>query len=222
MSKSDASAHPPASGGDEPFWAQDPYALFRTDRLASILPRPGAPLAEQLNAVMRFALYYGLLLLVFQRSASAAYLPLLVAGVTFLVWRADQQRDAALAERMQALALEPDRVTGELRVRPTRDNPFMNVLVSDYERFPTRPSAADITDPDVAARAERSFDHDLYRDQSDVWNRVTSSRNWYTVPSTRVPNDQRGFAEWCFKTGPTCKEGKGQSCWQRAFRHTLG
>ena len=34
---------------------------------------------------------------------------------------------------------------------------------------------------------------------------------FYTVPIRTVPNDQTEFANWLYKTGPTCKENS-QNC----------
>lgn len=217
---SSSSASPPSSAGvdSERIWYSDLPGFFREDRLARIVPQPGTPLPQQLNAVMRFALYYGVLVTLYQRSATGLFAPLLASAVTYVIYANDQGDAGKMRERMQALQVERDPVTQDMRVSPTRDNPFMNVLVSDYARFPNRPPAADITRTDVSRRAENDYEHDLYRDQSDVFNRNASSRQWYTTPSTTIPNDQTQFARWLYGTSPTCKEGNGDACNARAFR----
>ena len=203
----------------EPIWFRDPAGgLLRPDRLAVLIPRPGMPLDRQLNAVMRFALCYAALLLLFQRSIPALVVVLVAGAATVLLHRAEADAAARARERMDVLDVERDRVTDELRVRPTPDNPFMNVLVGDVARFPNRPPAADVSDPDVARRVEANFDRDLYRDASDVFHRHTSSRTFYTTPSTTIPNDQAGFASWLYATGPTCKQGDGDACYSRTLR----
>lgn len=179
---------------EDPIWYLDPLVLVREDRITHILPRPNTPLASQLNADMRFALVYGITLAIFQRPESGVYVPLIVAAITAGVYSTDKATNNKLEERMRGLGLQPDPVTSGLRVRPTQDNPYMNVLVSDYARFPNRPPAADMGVPGVTQRAEACYEHDLYRDASDVFNRNSSSRQSYTTPATTIPNDQGGFA----------------------------
>lgn len=183
-----------------------------------IIPLPGQRLSEQLNAAMRFALYYGVVLLVLRRSWSGLYVPLLAAAITFVIYSVEERQDARITETMDRLSVEVDPVSRDLRSSPTCKNPFMNVLVTDYADFPSRPRAADIQDPRVLARAEHKFDNNLFHDQSDVFDRITNSHQFYTMPSTTIPNQQTEFANWLYKTGPTCKEGLGSTCNALAFR----
>jgi hypothetical protein len=190
-------------------WFKDPRGFVREDRLARIIPEAHAPLAEQLNAVLRFALYYGVALLVLRRCLAAVYIPAVVAALTYGVYSANASQRATMREDMSI-----DARTGRACTRPTRDNPFMNVLPSDYSRNPHRPAACDIGNRKVASRAEAMHAHNLYSDSDDVYSRRTSSHAFYTTPSTTIPNDQGGFANWLY-AGPkrTCKEsGGGDQC----------
>ena len=58
----------------------------------------------------------------------------------------------------------------------------------------------------------------IFRDVSDVYSTVAAERNFYTMPSTTIPNDQKAFAEFCYGTPPTCKEGNGYQCWENTNR----
>ena len=42
------------------------------------------------------------------------------------------------------------------------------------------------------------------------FGRNISSRQFYTNPSTTIPNDQESFAKWCYGDMPSCKDG--QNC----------
>ena len=50
---------------------------------------------------------------------------------------------------------------------------------------------------------------DLYRDLNDLFDTKNSQRTWYTTPSTAIPNDQEGFANWLYKTDQICKVNQG-------------
>lgn len=203
---------------EEEIWFLDPKGLFAGDRPARFVPLANAPLAEQLNAVMRFAIYFAAVLLVLRRTTVVLYIPVLAGAVTYLVYVADAQareaRDADATEGREdgAPAIGRDPSSGKACVRPTRDNPFMNVLVTDYARAPRRPAACDVDNPRTQARIQANFDHNLYRDVDDVFQRRSSSRQFYTNPSTTIPNDQGGYAQWLYGSAPTCKEGSLGLC----------
>ena len=51
---------------------------------------------------------------------------------------------------------------------------------------------------------------DIYRDIDDAFDRKSSFRNFYTMPSTSIPNDQMEFANWLYGSKEkTQKEGNG-------------
>lgn len=235
----------PASA-PELVWYRDPRGFVRDDRIARILPEAGAPLAAQLNAIMRFALAYGAAALVMQRSATALYVPAAAALLTFLVYESEARAGRVEAMSVAAQAAPVPSARRRPRAgrppcrRPTRDNPFMNVLVTELGGDPAAGEACDIVDdPAVAQQAEDAFSRNLYRDVDDVFNRRASSRAFYTAASTTVPNDQTGFAEWLYRPadggsgrappatgGPggsrTCKEGSGEACFARIHRVVPG
>ena len=94
--------------------------------------------------------------------------------------------------------------------KPSKDNPFMNPPVTDFDRE-NIPAACNSDDEDIKENEERFFNTDLYRDLSDLFDTKNSQRIWYTIPSTSIPNDQEGFANWLYKTDELCKVNQG-SC----------
>jgi hypothetical protein len=195
----------PAQALEERVWFDDPRGFVRDDRLALFIPWPNSSLAEKLNALMRFALYYAAFLFLFQRTYAVVYIPLVVALVTYLVFRADGRGEE------EGLAPAPghsrsEALTSSSCSKPTLDNPFMNVLVSDYVDQPERPPACDIGRSSVKRAAESNFASNLYRDVDDVFERRSSSRQFYTTPNTAIPNDQAGFAQWLYGNAQSGKE----------------
>jgi hypothetical protein len=116
-------------------------------------------------------------------------------------------------------------VTGELRTSPTENNPLMNVLVSDYAAFPTRPRALDASAADVKERAGKLTCRNLYRDSDDIYGKnADCERPYYTMPNTTIPNDQAGFANWLYRDGGrgVCRDGDMGACGQRIFHRYPG
>ena len=83
----------------------------------------------------------------------------------------------------------------------------MNVLMSDYIENPNREPACPL-DEEIKEKIEESFNFNLYKglNEDDLFNRNNSQRQFYTNPATTIPNDQTSFANWLYKTSPTCKE----------------
>jgi hypothetical protein len=96
---------------------------------------------------------------------------------------------------------------------PTARNPFMNVLIDELKYSPTRPMAASIYDPSVKVALDDFFRTDFYKDPTDVFGRTQGQRQFVTMPSTSIPNDQESYQNWLYKIpGKTCKEGGREAC----------
>ena len=94
-------------------------------------------------------------------------------------------------------------------IAPTNNNPFMNPLLFDSR---TRDSACDVIKPENQISIEKEYNSYCIKDVSDIWNHNSGRRQFYTVANTKFPNDQGGFANWLYRTPPTCKEGSGAQC----------
>jgi hypothetical protein len=88
--------------------------------------------------------------------------------------------------------------------KPTADNPFMNIVFSDYL------DAGNVPEPcnsdQTKDNAQYLYNSTVYRNIEDVYERQNSQRLFYTLPITSIPNKQGEFADWLYKTGPQCKE----------------
>lgn len=90
--------------------------------------------------------------------------------------------------------------------KPTVSNPFANIVFSDYLDSTNLAEPCNIDDEDVQNQMQNLYNSSIYRNLEDVWERENSQRMFYTVPIQTVPNSQTDFANWLYKTGPTCHE----------------
>ena len=96
---------------------------------------------------------------------------------------------------------------------PTDRNPFMNVLLDEIKYNPTRPAAAEIGEKNVKITLDDFFRVEFTSDPTDVFGRTQSQRQFITMPSTTVPNDQDSYQNWLYRIpGKTCKEGGREAC----------
>ena len=91
--------------------------------------------------------------------------------------------------------------------KPTKDNPFMNPDIDDYEK--NEPVVACNTDDeDIPEKITKSFKEDMYLNYDDTFEKKNFQRQFLTIPNTTIPNHQTEFAEWLFKTDEICKENQ--------------
>lgn len=90
--------------------------------------------------------------------------------------------------------------------KPSVDNPFTNIVFSDYLDAQNIAEPCNVDDFNVGDQMQNLYNSSIYRNLEDVWERENSQRMFYTMPIQTVPNSQTDFANWLYKTGPTCHE----------------
>ena len=110
---------------------------------------------------------------------------------------------------------------------PQENNPMMNVLLPEISYDPNRSEAAPAYNPEVekdlnnktkdyvvdttfgdgTKKQQEYIRRKLFSDLGDNYNFDFSMRNFYTNPNTTIPNDQGGFANFCFGDMISAKEG---------------
>lgn len=88
--------------------------------------------------------------------------------------------------------------------RPTPDNPMMNPDLTEYGNGDP-PAACNADDEDIKNEINVNFNHQLFRDVDEIWERENSQRQFYTLPNTAVPNNQIEFAKWLYLPTTNCK-----------------
>lgn len=107
----------------------------------------------------------------------------------------------------------PDVIGVHGRTNPTAANPFMNVLISEISSDPKRKPASSIQEPQVQSELDTYFDTMFYADPGDAFGHTQSQRQFVTMPSTTIPNDQGSYQDWLYRTpGQSCKEGNLAAC----------
>lgn len=201
----------------ENIWYRDPASFVRLDNLPKIIPLQSMTYVQQLNAVMRFSIYFSLIMFFVKQNILVWYFALFIAFLTIFMYEFYSKNTNMQKELYNKINVMYDEHKDKFCSLPSQNNPFMNVLMNEYSEFPNRPEACDINNSKVRKQAEKFFDHNVYKDVDDIWSRKSSSRNWHTVPSSQIPNDRESFQSWLYKTGKTCKEGNGNECYTNLY-----
>ena len=181
------------------FWYDDIKVLFQHPN--NFYPSYDMNLVQKLNAITRLATYIGILLVLITFNYLYLYIPVGIGLFTIFIYK--MQKD-----NVEKFFAEYDRYTCDNNkpcTEPTTDNPFMNFNYITDDRY-RAPACKSYDNKKVKEEISDKFNYNLYRDVGDLYNKNNSQREYYTMPSTEVTNDQTAFARWCFSTGPTAKE----------------
>jgi hypothetical protein len=169
-------------------WYKDPLGAFGPAVLHRFFPTRQMSLPQQLNAVVRLVAYWCLAVTLVQRDLRHMLPLLAVAVATVAIHEAYARNQGTVSEKFLGRLARPCQ-------RPTDDNPHMNVMWGDYTGAPDRSPACDVTDPAVQAAVQT---HTARLPQDDPFTDGRTDRQFYTMPSTTIPNDQDGYAAFLY------------------------
>ena len=216
------------------FWTENPKVLISD--ITDFFPfSQNAKLCSTiaLNSLTRFGLYLGLILALITHKTIYLGIPVLTAILAIALFYGMKQQGtlrtgfgpnlldqpffnegfADIEGTSAANKMTEDIIGVKSRVDPTDPNPFMNILINEISDYPPRPPAKYASSGHVKDRLEKQFEVQVYGDPGDVWNRNQGQREFYTNPSTSVPNDRDSFQNWLYRIpGKTCKEGNMAVC----------
>ena len=188
-------------------WYKNPTILFSKNRFMLFFPNELMNSAEILNALMRFSIYLFIILAVINDELNSIIIPLFVGITTYFIYNYSQYKQNGFDP-----SYDYHRQYGD--TLPTKDNPFMNTLLTDLSTGKEREPAADPDDENVKKMIEYNFNQNLFKDADDLYNKNNSQNRFVTMPNTNeygVANgDTVKFANWLYNTpAPTCKEDTG-------------
>ena len=110
----------------------------------------------------------------------------------------------------------------EIVYDPTRKEaaPAFNVEVEKNINNSTKDYIVNTTFSDDSAKQKEYIRRKLFSDLGDSYTFDYSMRNFHTNPNTTIPNDQAGFAKFCYGSMISCKEGNEFAC--QRFNPVLG
>ena len=193
-------------------WYDNISILFEYNRLTEFFPSADMTIEEQLNSVVRLCLYMSVILVIYTTNANMLLIFLFSLVFTYLIYKYSDKRRI----------IEDYETYNASFIKPTINNPFMNITLNDYNDNPNREAlnkANSYINTDLNDNVTKKFNYNLYRDADDIYDRVTTQRQFYTMPITTIPNRQDRFSKWLYSTPPTCKENNGASCIKGNYEH---
>ena len=190
------------------FWYNNYKILFTRENLTKFLPTVEMTNIEKLNSIMRLGIYLGIALFLFTNQSEYLLIIVLVALFTYFIYKYQQDKIELFfnsIDNSNFNKIQKSLMVNDSEVKPTVHNPMMNInLITDDKTKEAAPNSWN--NEEVKEEIEDKYNYNLYRDVGDLYGKSNGQRQFYTMPSTTIPNNQTSFAKWCYSTGPTCKE----------------
>lgn len=214
----------------EVFWFNNPKILFDKNHIGELWPNKNLDYTSKLNAVTRLVLVLAIFGLV-----TGNYMKILMATavtLVIIVIMHNSKKSELIKRQLKEKIIKEGFSNPEQNIelkpnvtQPTKNNPLMNVLLTDIKDNPERPAAQPSFNPNVESKINESAgnvgpDPKLFTDLGDAISFEQSMQRFYTTANSRVANDQTAFAEFCYGNMPSCKSGDDVSCLKENPRWT--
>lgn len=210
------------------FWTEDPYVLLNKTYITDVWPSENMDYTQKMNAISRLIMILSGLGFITLRS-----FPILVTGIVTLGVIVHMfNNNTTSAESIKSFAREGFTNKKNFDImkhnfeKTQVKNPLSNVLLPEIQDNPTRKSAPPAFNPKVEHdinentkgmvaqinESNEGIDKRLFKDLGDNFGFEQSMRNFHSMPNSRVPNDQKAFAEYLYGDMTSCKDGDSLAC----------
>ena len=185
------------------FWINDPMILLNKNQL-QFWPIDSMNLNEKLNAITRLVVLLCLVGFIATQNLNFVWISIFTLVCIIFYHRLnDSKKENFETQHMIK------------HTTPTEKNPLMNVLLPEINGNPNRRSAIKSYLPEnekkinekVKKQISRNIDPRIFQGVNNELDLEYSMRNFYTNPSTTIPNDQKGFSEFLYGDMISAKEG---------------
>lgn len=212
-----------------PFWSENPNILIDKTYFTEWFPLTEMSYNQKLNAITRLVLLFAILLFVCNQHLRILPITLLTLAAIFFVHyhhSLKSKREGMISQSVVHDSLNNINATFQT---PVPENPFSNILVTDYEYNVEKLPAPPSTNDNILSQAKQ-FVRNAHKDQPEIADKLfndlaeeftfeQSMRPFYSMPNTTIPNDQQGFRNFCYGDMVSCKEGNPLACARNLLRH---
>jgi hypothetical protein len=230
-----------------PFWSENPNVLFQQKYLFEFFPVDSMTHEQKLNAVTRSVLLVTIIGVIYTQSMRVLMIGLVTMGIIFLLFTyQEREKEKAGKKKVTFEGFDSSSpaysymsknnipIPDDVFDTPDTTNPLSNVLLTDYDYNPNKKPAPPLFNADVNATLltqAKQLVADQNPDQPDIADKLfqdlgenlvfeQSMRPFFSTASTTIPNDQAAFAEFCYGSMISCKEGNKFACARNMSHYT--
>ena len=229
------------------FWSDNPNILLQKDFIFEFFPVNTMTYEQQLNAISRTVILVSIITFALTQSIRILVIMAITLFSIYLLYYYQEKQPRNKIQSKQTInTLEGFDDAGIAYLKqnnipisentfskPSVNNPFSNVLLPDYDynsnKKPAPPAYTRDVNTDILNNAKKlvvesnpdqpDIADKLFKDLGDNLNFEQSLRPFNSNPSTTIPNDQAAFADFCYGSMVSCKEGNLFACARNLSRH---
>jgi len=171
---------------------------------------------DKLNAIIRFILFIGIIsALIFNDERFIIFIIVfMIISIILYYYYLNTINIKESYLNSNNLKIVDDKIC----VKPTKNNPFMNPSIVDIKYTgEDNYGACPVSDEKISDLINKEFYKGVFRDVEDLYNRNSLDRQFYSMPSTTIPNEANKLGDWLYNNGKSCKEGNGDQCFNNIF-----
>lgn len=231
-----------------PFWAENPNVLFNQKYLFEFFPVEDMTYEQKLNSVTRTVVILTVVGALLSRSIRTLIVGAITVGAIYLLHYYHQKEASKVKSKkvkeevkegfespaIAYLTENNKTIPTDAFLEPDTNNPFGNVMMTDYDYNPNKKPAPPAFNSKVntsilnsakqlvneANPGQPDIANKLFNDLGDNLAFEQSLRPFNSNPSTTIPNDQESFAEFCYGSMISCKEGNQFACARNTSHYT--
>jgi len=231
-----------------PFWAENPNVLFNQKYLLEFFPVEDMTYEQKLNAVTRSVILLTVVGSLLSRSLRTFIVGLITVGAIYILHHYHEKERKKINNKKTVeevkegfenpaiayLKESNQQIPTDAFLTPDSSNPFSNVMMTDYDYNPDKkpaPPAFNNKVNDEIVKSAKQLVVDANPDQPDIADKLfkdlgdnfvfeQSLRPFNSNPNTTIPNDQQSFAEFCYGSMISCKEGNNFACARNTSHYT--
>lgn len=194
------------------FWLNNIEELLKP----IIAPNYYMKFEDKLNAIIRFILFIGIVSALIFNDARFIIFIMVAMIVSIIVYyyymNVVNIKESFLNENNLKV------IDNKICVKPTQNNPFMNPSIVDIKYTgDDMYGACPVKDEKISDLINKEFYKGVFRDVEDLYNKNGLDRQFYSMPSTTIPNEANKLGDWLYNNGKTCKEDNGVQCYNNIF-----
>lgn len=205
------------------FWTNDPYVLIDNEKIKNIWPKENMQYYEKLNSITRLIIILAVLGFFISKSTRIIITSLITLGIIYFLYLIHEKKikeDNLFLKEGFSNEKTYNKIKKNFKPISTQ-NPLGNVMLPEIHTDPNRKSAPPAFNPNAEKEInEKTKDAVaiINSDNSNIKDRLFKDlgdnflfdksfmRNFYSTANTKVPNDQKSFAEYLYGSMTSCKD----------------
>lgn len=194
--------------------------MFWLDNLSELttpilIPNNNMTIEEKFNAIIRLIMFIGIIATLIFNDSRYILLVLIIMIMSIVLYNYHYEKVMQTEKYLNDNNL--DILDNKKCVKPSKQNPFMNPNILNIKLNEEQYQACPIDKPDIHNAINQYFYTNAFRETDDIYDKSLLDRQFYTVPSTSIPNDREKLADWLYNRGPSCKENNGIQCYNNLY-----